>query len=104
MAKREQSVTTTQIAEQLQEHQIEFGVAYVDPASGFEGEVQALYFFKHGCMRVLLRGSSKTTGEPAEFTFDAPELVKVETKEPVPAGKRNGGPHELKMNTRGGPQ
>lgn len=94
--------TRKQIDSQLKEHGVVFGRRYRDPASGFEGEVQALYFFKHGCMRVQLRGVNRTTGEPAEFVFDAPELVVVDTGAPVPAGPRTGGPHDLKMDTRGG--
>lgn len=93
---RNRSTTTRdQILEQLDIHGIEFGKKYRDPASGFEGEVQSMYFFKHGCLRVELRGTNRTTGEPASFAFDAPDLVKVETAEPVPAGKRTGGPHDL---------
>lgn len=92
--------TQTQVAEQMADHGIEFGRRYRDPASGFVGEVQALYFFKHGCLRVALRGVNRTTGEPAEFTFDAPELVEVETEKPVPPSKRTGGPHDLTMSTR----
>lgn len=94
--------TRKQIVAQLKDHGIAFGRRYRDPSSGFEGDVQALYFFKHGCMRVQLRGVNRTTGEPAEFVFDAPELVEVATSKPVPAGARTGGPHDLKMNTRGG--
>jgi hypothetical protein len=87
--------TTRQLVEQMDAHRIEFGKKYRDPASGFVGEVQALYFYKHGCLRVSLRGQHKTSGEPAEFTFDAPELVAVDTGVQVPAGKRSGGPHDL---------
>lgn len=92
--------TNKQIVEQLDAHGIEFGERYRDPSSGFEGDVQAMYFYKHGCLRVCLRGVNKTTGEPAEFTFDAPELVAVETAKPVPAGPRTGGPHGLQGPTR----
>lgn len=99
-----QTGTARQIAEQMAEHEIEFGIRYRDPASGFEGEPTALYFFKHGCLRVALRGVNKTTGEPAEFTFDAPELVEVETMKAVPAGIRSGGPHDLAPVTRPGPR
>lgn len=100
---RKSTDTCKQIAEQIDDHGIEFGKRYRDPASEFEGEVTALYFFKHGCMRVALRGKNKTTGEPAEFTFDAPELVAVETAKAVPAGKRTGGPHDLAPVGRPGP-
>ncbi len=93
------SETFDQILEQLKAHGIEFGKKYRDPSSGFEGDVQTFCFYKHGCMRVWLRGVNKTTGEPAEFSFDAPELVEVETEKPVPAGKRTGGPHGLKTSS-----
>ena len=94
------STTRTQINEQIDAHGIEFGKRYRDPASSFEGEVQALYFYKHGCLRVELRGQNKTTGEPASFVFDAPELVSVETEQPVPPSRRTGGPHDLAVVAR----
>lgn len=95
MRKQSNQATIDQVVEQLVAHGIEFAGKYRDPASGFEGEVQSLYFFKHGCLRVELRGTNKTTGEPASFAFDAPDLVKVETGEAVPRGSRTGGPHDL---------
>lgn len=87
--------THQMLSEQLEAHGIEFGESYRDPASGFEGVVKALHFYEHGCLRVSLRGMNKTTGEPAEFSFDAPELEKVATGETVPKGRRTGGPHGL---------
>jgi len=51
---RKNTDTYKQVAEQIDAHGIEFGKRYCDPASEFEGEVTALYFFKHGCMRVSL--------------------------------------------------
>lgn len=98
------SKSAAQIAEQMEAHGVEFGEPYRDPASGFVGEVQSLYFFKHGCMRIELRGRNNTTGEPASYVFDAPDLVKVETAEPVPAGRRTGGPHDMAAVVRGGPR
>lgn len=101
------TTTADQIAEQLEAHRIEFGKTYRDPASGFEGVATALYFFKHGCLRIGLRGQNRTTGEPAEFTFDAPELVEVlpdRNEQPVPAGTRKGGPHDLAAVPRPGPR
>jgi len=95
MAFSRKNKTTEQIVEQLDDHGIEFGSKYRDPASGFVGEVQSMYFYKHGCLRIELRGRNRTTGEPAAFVFDAPELVAVETAQQVPAGKRKGGPHDL---------
>lgn len=80
----------------MREHGIEFGVKYRDPSSGFEGYAEQIYFFKHGCTRVCLRGMNRTTGEPAEFSFDAPELVRVDTETKVPAGTRTGGPHDIR--------
>lgn len=101
MAKRN-SETRKQIVEQIDAHGIEFGEKLRDPASGFEGEVQSMHFYKHGCLRICLRGVNKTTGEPAEFMFDAPELVAVKTETPVPAGPRTGGPHGLTGPSRSG--
>ena len=87
--------TRKQIDEQLDAHRIEFGEKYRDPASGFEGYVKAMHFYEHGCLRVSLRGVNTQSGEPAEFSFDAPELVAVKTEKAVPAGPRTGGPHGL---------
>lgn len=100
MAKKTDSMKM--ITEQLIAHNIEFGERYKDRASGFEGQVTAIYFFEHGCMRVALRGTNHSTGEPAEAVFDAPELISVATAAPVPASSRKGGPHDLHMDTRGG--
>lgn len=102
MAKKNTSTTMTQIAEQLEAHGVEFGKRYRDPSSGFEGDLQSMYFYKHGCLRVELRGVNKTTGEPASFVFDAPELVAVETEAPVPPSRRTGGPHGLSGPPRTG--
>lgn len=96
------NATTSAIIEQLDTHGIEFGKQYRDPASQFQGFVKGLHFYEHGCLRVSLRGINKTTGEPAEFTFDAPELVAVETEKAVPASRRTGGPHDLKPPARTG--
>lgn len=98
MARRSDS--EKMIAEQLAAHGIEFGKRYRDPASGFEGECKAMFFYEHGCMRVSLRGLNKTSGEPAEFSFDAPELVAVDTQRPVPPSTRTGGPHDLSPPSR----
>ena len=87
--------TQKMIEEQMKAHGIEFGKKYRDPASGYEGEVSGIFFYKHGCTRVCLRGVNKTTGEPADYIFDAPELVSVETDIPVPPSKKTGGPHDL---------
>lgn len=87
--------TQTLVEGQLAEYGIEFGERYRDKASGFEGQVTALYFFEHGCLRVNLRGTDRQTGAPVEATFDAPELIKASTQERVPAGSLRGGPHGL---------
>lgn len=94
------TTTAEGIAAQLAAHGVEFGKRYVDPASGFTGEVSALYFYKHGCLRVSLRGRNLSTGEPAEFTFDAPDLVDEETSLPVAPSPRTGGPHGLSGPSR----
>lgn len=94
--------TRTLITTQADEYGIEFGHRYRDRASGFEGSAVALYFFEHGCLRVNLRGASKTTGEPIDATFDAPELVAVATETAVPKGSTKGGPHDLASAPRQG--
>lgn len=100
MARR--NPTTSAVIEQLDIHDIQFGKQYRDPASQFQGFVKGLHFYEHGCLRVSLRGINKTTGEPAEFSFDAPELVAVETEKAVPASPRTGGPHGLTPPSRTG--
>lgn len=101
MAKSTQ--TRKQIDEQLDAHGIQFGEKYRDPASGFEGFVKGMHFYEHACLRVSLRGVNKTTGEPAEYSFDAPELVAVADDKPVPSSSRTGGPHGLKEGVRAEP-
>lgn len=99
MAKR--TDTLKSVTSQLEDHGIEFGERLRDPASGFEGVVKAMHFYEHGCLRVSLRGVNNTTGEPAEFSFDAPEPEKITevvggtTSAPVPPSDRTGGPHGL---------
>jgi hypothetical protein len=87
--------TVAAITDQVKAHGIEFGKRYRDKASGFEGVCVSLYYFEHGCCRACLRGASKTTGEPVEATFDAPDLLAVDTEQAVPKGPRTGGPHGL---------
>lgn len=89
------TTTALDVAEQITVHGIEFGDRMRDKASGFEGLVTALYLYQHGCMRVQLRGASRTTGEPIDATFDAPELEHVATGQPVARSRRTGGPHGL---------
>lgn len=94
--------TQKMIEPQLVEYGIEFGAQYRDSASKFEGTAISIHFYQHGCMRVTLRGASKTTGEPLECAFDAPELVAVATESPVPKGTTRGGPHGLAAPSRTG--
>lgn len=101
------SKTERMIAEQMKAHGIEFGERYRDTASNFEGNAVAITFFEHACVRIMLRGTNMMTNEPGEFTFDAPDLVKVikatpnarERTEPVPPGPKTGGPHGIGMGT-----
>ena len=94
--------TQKMVEAQLAEYGIEFGARYRDSASLFEGTVTSVHFYQHGCMRVTLRGASKTTGEPLDCSFDAPELVSVATEVPVPKGTTRGGPHGLSSPSRTG--
>lgn len=87
--------TVTSIIEQAQTHDIEFGKKYMDKHSKFEGVATAMYFFEHGCVRVLLRGTDKQTGAPIEVSFDAPELVAVQDKVAVPPSEKTGGPRAI---------
>lgn len=89
-----ENASVESIIEQARLHNIEFGARYKDPHSGFEGVATSVYFFEHACVRVQLRGTNQSTGAPVECSFDAPELVKVETQEKVEA-TRSGGPHDV---------
>jgi len=95
VSKTSKTAAALDVAEQITAHGIEFGDRMRDEASGFEGHVCALYLYEHGCMRVQLRGANKTTGEPVDATFDAPELEHATTGEPVARSRRTGGPHGL---------
>lgn len=96
--------TIAAVTAQLVEHGVELGKRYKDKASGFEGTATALYFFEHGCLRINLRGSSKTTGEPVDASFDAPDLIDGESEKAVPASPtRTGGPHDTAPMARPGP-
>lgn len=94
--------TEKTIGEQVRAHGVEFGNKYRDKSSGFEGMVAAVHIYEHGCMRVTLRGQNKMSGEPGEYSFDAPDLIAVVDEKPVPAGPRIGGPHGLKGPSRTG--
>jgi hypothetical protein len=73
----------------------------------FAGSAQALYFYPHGCLRVMLRGTNAMTGEPTEHTFDAPELEHITAAGravAVPPGSATGGPHDRAPVPRPGPR
>lgn len=69
---------------------VKLGERYRDPQSGIEGVATAIYFFQYACERVQLELLNRD-GELKEYSFDAPRLVHIETKEPVRTD-RTGGP------------
>lgn len=73
--------------------EIDLGKKYRDSATGFEGTASAVYFFKHGCERVALKGLNNQ-GDLVEFTFDAPELEDLSGKPVKLLEPRTGGPHD----------
>lgn len=69
---------------------LQLGERYKDKTTGLAGHLIAIHFYEHACERGTLRyvnGQQDVT----EATFDAPELVHVETGE-VAKTERTGGP------------
>jgi hypothetical protein len=74
--------------------EIEFDKKYRDKNTGFEGTATQMYFYQHGCERVLLKGMN-TQGEIVEYVFDAPELEDAATKRGIKLlDRKTGGPHD----------
>lgn len=79
--------------------EIELGKKYRDSATGFEGTASAVYFFKHGCERVALKGLNNQ-GDLVEFVFDAPELEHQSGEAVKLLEAKTGGPHDRKPVSR----
>lgn len=69
---------------------IRLGEKYRDTVSGYEGTATAIYFFLHGCERVVLEQLNITHGEVKELAFDAPRLMHIKSGE-VARTDRTGG-------------
>lgn len=69
---------------------LKLGERYRDKGTGVEGTLVALHFYEHACERGSLRFLNGQ-GEVIEHSFDAPELVHVETGR-VALTARTGGP------------
>lgn len=78
------------MAKNTYDSDLTFGEKYRDTATGVEGTLVALHFYKHACERGTLRYVNGR-GEVIEQTFDAPELEHVESGD-VARSKRPGGP------------
>lgn len=69
---------------------LKLGERYRDKTTGLEGHLVALHFYEHACERGTLRYVNSNK-EAIEVTFDAPELVHIQTGE-VATTTRTGGP------------
>ncbi len=63
---------------------LELGDRYRDKTTGLEGHLVAVHFYEHACERATLRYLNGQL-DVTEATFDAPELVRVDSGEPVRA-------------------
>jgi len=82
----------------------ELGDRVKEKASGWEGNITAIYLYSNGCVRYEVQGANKQTGCPEFMAFDEAFLEKVNRKgikrtekkmeRTVPA--RTGGAHTLK--------
>lgn len=68
---------------------IKLGQKYRDPQTGITGIATAISFYQYACERASLE--IVINGEIKEYTFDAPRLEDVETKERAQT-QRTGGP------------
>lgn len=69
---------------------IKLGVKYRDPQTGIEGTATSIHFYQYACERTTLE-LRLPDGNLAEYTFDSPRLVSVETGERA-RSERTGGP------------
>jgi len=72
---------------------LRFGERYRDRTTGVEGTLISLHFYEHGCERGSIRWLNKN-GEVIETSFDAPELVHVESGQQAKS-KKTGGPARI---------
>lgn len=71
------------------ESEIKLGERYRDTITGFEGVAVGRHEYLHGCTRITLQ--ELTGGDIKEFSFDAPALEAVESRDRF-ASDRTGGP------------
>ncbi|HEY7823197.1 MAG TPA: hypothetical protein VIG24_10200 [Acidimicrobiia bacterium] len=74
------------------------GERYRDATTGIQGVLVGVHFFEHACERGTLRYVNKHD-EVVEQSFDAPELVHVDTDKKAKADKP-GGPARADGGTR----
>lgn len=74
------------------------GEKYKDNTTGIEGVVVAIHFYEHACERATLRYVDNDMNVQ-EVSFDAPELVRVETGV-VATATRPGGPRRSEGRRR----
>ncbi len=70
---------------------IKIGERYRDPQTGIAGTVVAIAFYQYACERATIECVIRDKIE--EYTFDAPRLEHVETKQRAKA-QRTGGPRD----------
>lgn len=71
------------------EAEIKLGEKYRDGTTGFEGTAVGRHEYLHGCTRITLQALKD--GDIKEFSFDAPALIAVETRQEF-TSRRTGGP------------
>lgn len=74
---------------QKYETELKLGDRYKDSTTGIDGHLVAIHFYEHACVRGTLRYVD-SMGNPQEVSFDAPEMVHVETDKPITADKPGG--------------
>ena len=73
------------------QEKVKLGKRYRDTITGFEGVAYGQTEYLFGCYRVTLTGVNKD-GDPAEFTFDAPQLEEIKDAPRHEKAQRTGGP------------
>lgn len=69
---------------------LKLGEEYSDKGTGIRGILTSIHFYEYACERGNLRYVDKD-GNVQEASFDAPELIHINTGEPV-RQQRTGGP------------
>lgn len=66
------------------------GDNYKESGTGIRGKLTSIHFYEHACERASIRYLDKD-GNVQEASFDAPELIHIQSNEPA-TSDRPGGP------------